>query len=210
MTIAHGDSATCSRPRLRGATSCIVHMADDERAVRTAQRISSREWLAAFLDGEEHPACWTWPVPDIIPVFKRRDIGGRVPRRLARVSVRHLRGGSGCYRSPHACRKAPHRPAGRCHHRHLPRYRRPEHRSRRHPGRALTLLPPGCSQLPGQGNKEREIWLHDDAIAYVGQWLEVLGARRGPMFRRIDRWNHIGTQALTPPPVTGPEYRRAP
>jgi integrase len=41
--------------------------------------------------------------------------------------------------------------------------------------------PPGLIQLAGKGNKEREIWRHDDATGYVNDWLKVLGSGRGPI-----------------------------
>jgi site-specific recombinase XerD len=49
----------------------------------------------------------------------------------------------------------------------------------------------------GKGNKERTVYIHQTASPYLDRWLVTLGARRGPIFRRIDRWDHIGDDPLT-------------
>jgi site-specific recombinase XerD len=49
----------------------------------------------------------------------------------------------------------------------------------------------------GKGNKQREIYLHEDAARYMEEWLAVLGVGRGTVFRTIDQWDHIGERALT-------------
>lgn len=49
----------------------------------------------------------------------------------------------------------------------------------------------------GKGNKQRGIFLHDDAARYMDEWLALLGTARGPVFRPVDQWNHIGERALT-------------
>ena len=43
----------------------------------------------------------------------------------------------------------------------------------------------------GKGNKEREVNLHEDAVAHLDRWLVVLGENTGPIFRAIDRENRI-------------------
>jgi site-specific recombinase XerD len=53
-------------------------------------------------------------------------------------------------------------------------------------------------QIFGKGNKQRIGFLHPAAAAYVGNWLAVLNQRRGPMFRRVDRWGNIGSGPITP------------
>ena len=42
-------------------------------------------------------------------------------------------------------------------------------------------------RITGKGDKEREVYVHDDALAYLERWLAVLGEKNGPMFRSIDR-----------------------
>ena len=49
----------------------------------------------------------------------------------------------------------------------------------------------------GKGNKEREAFLHPQAAARMDAWLTLLNRRQGPVFRRVDRWGHIGEQPLT-------------
>ena len=49
----------------------------------------------------------------------------------------------------------------------------------------------------GKGNKERTVYLHQTAIPYLDRWLVAVGARRGPIFRGVDRWGHIGTGPLS-------------
>jgi site-specific recombinase XerD len=49
----------------------------------------------------------------------------------------------------------------------------------------------------GKGNKEREAYLHPQAAARMDAWLTLLNERRGPVFRRVDRWGNIGVQPLT-------------
>ena len=49
----------------------------------------------------------------------------------------------------------------------------------------------------GKGNKERTVYIHPAAVAYLGRWLVTVAQRRGPVFRGIDRWGNIGTGALS-------------
>lgn len=49
----------------------------------------------------------------------------------------------------------------------------------------------------GKGNKERTVYIHPGAVPYLGRWLVTLAQRRGPIFRRIDRWGNISASALT-------------
>lgn len=49
----------------------------------------------------------------------------------------------------------------------------------------------------GKGNKERTVYLHQTAVPYLDRWLVTVSARRGPVFRRVDRWGHIGAEPLS-------------
>lgn len=49
----------------------------------------------------------------------------------------------------------------------------------------------------GKGNKERTVYLHQTAVPYLDRWLVTVHARRGPVFRHIDRWGHIGTGPIS-------------
>lgn len=51
-------------------------------------------------------------------------------------------------------------------------------------------------RIIGKGNKERTVYIHPDAVPYLGRWLVTLAQRRGPVFRGIDRWGNIGASAL--------------
>ena len=46
-------------------------------------------------------------------------------------------------------------------------------------------------RIIGKGDKEREVYVHDDALAYLDRWLGVLGQKNGPIFRSIDRAGRI-------------------
>lgn len=49
----------------------------------------------------------------------------------------------------------------------------------------------------GKGNKERTVYLHPTAAPYLDRWLVVVGARRGAIFRHVDRWEHIHGEPLS-------------
>jgi site-specific recombinase XerD len=49
----------------------------------------------------------------------------------------------------------------------------------------------------GKGNKERTVYIHETAVPYLDRWLVAVGARRGPIFRGVDRWGHIGSRPLS-------------
>ena len=49
----------------------------------------------------------------------------------------------------------------------------------------------------GKGNKERTVYLHLDAVAYLGRWLALVGSRRGPLFRPVDRHGNISSRHLS-------------
>jgi site-specific recombinase XerD len=50
----------------------------------------------------------------------------------------------------------------------------------------------------GKGNKERIVYIHQDAVPSIDRWLVVVGERRGPILRPIDRWGHIAPRPMTP------------
>lgn len=49
----------------------------------------------------------------------------------------------------------------------------------------------------GKGNKERTGYLHQTAVPYLDRWLVTVSARRGPVFRHVDRWGHVGRDPLS-------------
>lgn len=46
-------------------------------------------------------------------------------------------------------------------------------------------------KIVGKRGKEREVYLHDDALAYLDRWLVILGEKAGPIFRPVDRLSQI-------------------
>lgn len=52
-------------------------------------------------------------------------------------------------------------------------------------------------KILGKGDKERTTYVHPLVVPYLEKWLTELGTRRGPLFRAIDQWGHIGKTALT-------------
>jgi integrase len=46
-------------------------------------------------------------------------------------------------------------------------------------------------KIVGKGNKEREVFVHADALLYLDNWLRILDDSTGPMFRAITRWGQI-------------------
>ncbi|MFG2001656.1 tyrosine-type recombinase/integrase [Spirillospora sp. NPDC048911] len=53
-------------------------------------------------------------------------------------------------------------------------------------------------RIIGKGNKERAVPVSLAAIPVLDEWLNLLGTRRGPMFRRIDRHGNIRSGAMSP------------
>lgn len=53
-------------------------------------------------------------------------------------------------------------------------------------------------RIIGKGNKERVVYLMPDAVPHFERWLNLLGVRRGPVFRRVHKDGAIGTGAMTP------------
>ena len=49
----------------------------------------------------------------------------------------------------------------------------------------------------GKGNKERSVYIHPAAVPYLDRWLVAVAARRGPVFRKIDRWGNISAKPLS-------------
>lgn len=52
-------------------------------------------------------------------------------------------------------------------------------------------------QVIGKGNKQRTVYLHPTAVPYLERWLAAVNERRGPVFRKVDRWGNIGTGPLS-------------
>ena len=52
-------------------------------------------------------------------------------------------------------------------------------------------------KIIGKRDKEREVYVHDDAMVYLQNWLAILDATRGPMWRSINRWGQIGEGQMT-------------
>lgn len=50
----------------------------------------------------------------------------------------------------------------------------------------------------GKRNKERTVFIITGAVPVIDRWLAFLGARKGPMFRRIDRWGNVKESGMTP------------
>lgn len=53
-------------------------------------------------------------------------------------------------------------------------------------------------RIIGKGNKERAVPVALAAVPLLDEWLNLLGTRRGPMFRPVDRHGHIRDGAMTP------------
>lgn len=51
--------------------------------------------------------------------------------------------------------------------------------------------------IVGKGNKERTVYIHPRVLPHVDAWLSLLGTRRGPMFRPVDRWGHVRDGAMS-------------
>lgn len=49
----------------------------------------------------------------------------------------------------------------------------------------------------GKGNKERTVYVHPAAVPYLDRWLVMVGARRGPVFRAVDRWGNVSARPLS-------------
>lgn len=49
----------------------------------------------------------------------------------------------------------------------------------------------------GKGNAERTVYIHPTAVPYLDRWLAVIGARRGPVFRPVDKWGNIAPRHLS-------------
>lgn len=53
-------------------------------------------------------------------------------------------------------------------------------------------------RIIGKGNKERTVYIHNDAVPVLDRWLVAIGERRGPVFRPVDRWENVRPQHMTP------------
>ncbi len=56
-------------------------------------------------------------------------------------------------------------------------------------GRALRIV--------GKGDKQREVYLNEDAAVYLGAWLVHLDGRTGALFVPIDRWGHLANRHMS-------------
>lgn len=52
-------------------------------------------------------------------------------------------------------------------------------------------------KIIGKGNKERAVYIHPGAVPYLERWLVTVASRRGPIFRKIDRWEHVSERPLS-------------
>ncbi|TYK45464.1 tyrosine-type recombinase/integrase [Actinomadura decatromicini] len=52
-------------------------------------------------------------------------------------------------------------------------------------------------RIIGKGNKERTVYIHPQVLPHLNAWLALLGARRGPMFRPVDRWGHVRSDSMS-------------
>lgn len=56
----------------------------------------------------------------------------------------------------------------------------------------------GSIRVIGKGNKQRTVYVHEDATVYVSQWLRISEQVRGPLFCPIDRHGHLTDRPMTP------------
>jgi site-specific recombinase XerD len=56
-------------------------------------------------------------------------------------------------------------------------------------------------RIVGKRNKERTVYISPTAVPALDKWLSLVGSRKGPMFRRVDRWGNISSQGMTPTAV---------
>ena len=51
--------------------------------------------------------------------------------------------------------------------------------------------------ITGKGDKERRVYVQEDAAVLLGRWLSLVDRREGPMFLRIDKWGRIWRTGLS-------------
>lgn len=56
----------------------------------------------------------------------------------------------------------------------------------------------GSIRVIGKGNKQRTVYVHEDATEYVSRWLRISEQIRGPLFCPIDRHGHLTDRPMTP------------
>jgi site-specific recombinase XerD len=56
----------------------------------------------------------------------------------------------------------------------------------------------GSIRVIGKGNKQRTVYVHEDATKYVSRWLRISEHIRGPLFCPIDRHGHLSDRVMTP------------
>jgi site-specific recombinase XerD len=57
---------------------------------------------------------------------------------------------------------------------------------------ARTLL------ITGKGNKQRDVYVHEDAAVYLGMWLSATGPVRVPLFCPVSRWGQLQLRHMSP------------
>lgn len=50
----------------------------------------------------------------------------------------------------------------------------------------------------GKANKERYVYVHENAVVALERWLAALGARSGPIFRPVDKWGRVAEKPVSP------------
>jgi site-specific recombinase XerD len=53
-------------------------------------------------------------------------------------------------------------------------------------------------RIIGKRSKEREVYIGTSAVPFLDRWLALLGTRRGPMFRPVDKHGHIHDAPMSP------------
>jgi len=56
-------------------------------------------------------------------------------------------------------------------------------------GRALRIV--------GKGDRQREVYVNEDAAVYLGAWLAQLDGRTGALFVPIDKWGHLANRHMS-------------
>lgn len=53
-------------------------------------------------------------------------------------------------------------------------------------------------RIIGKGDKEREVFISPTAAPILNEWLALVNARRGPMFRHVDKHDNIHNKPMSP------------
>ncbi len=57
-------------------------------------------------------------------------------------------------------------------------------------------------RIIGKRDKEREVYLSENAAAHLGSWLSRINAARGPLFRPVNRWGQVVNRHMSPRAVS--------